>query len=93
MRFTGNTIRSSRWKWDGDPGAFSDDDWLLMIESCKGRCLCCGNEERLTIDHVKPLDQGGRNEANNIQPLCRSCNSKKGRKEIDYRQKGWPFLK
>lgn len=40
-----------------------------------------------TIDHIVPVDDGGPLIKDNVQYLCRSCNSKKGTKEIDYRTK------
>jgi 5-methylcytosine-specific restriction endonuclease McrA len=52
-------------------------------------CLCCGRREpdiELTHDHVMPLAMGGENTIENSQMLCRSCNSKKGTKYIDYRK-------
>lgn len=70
------------------PGKFTTAEWLQLKEHYSFRCLCCGRQEpevRLTIDHVIPLILGGTNSIENIQPLCRSCNSRKGRKIIDYR--------
>lgn len=49
------------------------------------KCLCCGTDELVTLDHVIPIHHGGLNEIENLQPLCRSCNSKKKTKTIDYR--------
>ena len=48
-------------------------------------CVRCGIDVNLSIDHVIPLVRGGRNDIENIQILCRSCNSSKGIKVIDYR--------
>jgi 5-methylcytosine-specific restriction endonuclease McrA len=50
------------------------------------RCLACGSTERLTLDHIIPLCQGGTNHENNPQTLCVKCNTaEKGGKTIDYR--------
>ena len=49
------------------------------------RCLCCGSYEKISLDHVIPISKGGKDEIENLQPLCKSCNSKKGIKTIDYR--------
>lgn len=37
-----------------------------------------GGEEMLTIDHIKPVSKGGKNEHSNYQLLCRRCNQTKG---------------
>lgn len=63
------------------------------IEELKAKqgymCLACGRREpeiQLTHDHVKPIVMGGENTKANSQMLCKSCNSKKGGKWIDYRK-------
>ena len=48
-------------------------------------CLCCGSEKDITIDHIVPVFKDGENSIDNLQPLCRSCNSRKSTNEIDYR--------
>jgi 5-methylcytosine-specific restriction endonuclease McrA len=51
-------------------------------------CLACHRQEpeiELTIDHIVPLSRGGTNDTSNLQPLCKSCNSGKGERIIDYR--------
>lgn len=49
-------------------------------------CLSCGSIDDLAIDHITPLSKGGDNSHDNLQLLCRSCNSKKGSAECDYRE-------
>lgn len=48
-------------------------------------CLCCGKVDDITLDHIVPIYYGGENSIENLQPLCRGCNSSKGTKTIDYR--------
>ena len=55
------------------------------------RCVRCGKKCKLTIDHIKSLALGGDNIASNIQPLCLSCNSSKGARNIDYRPDSGPL--
>lgn len=53
-------------------------EWEAIKARQNYRCLICGKEtERLTRDHIIPLSKGGRHTADNIQALCRSCNSRK----------------
>lgn len=44
------------------------------------RCRHCGTHRNLSCDHVIPDANGGQTIFENLQTLCRSCNSKKGRK-------------
>jgi len=48
-----------------------------LLKQFKGMpCVVCGKPSD-TVDHIVPLSKGGSNELNNLQPMCRSCNSKK----------------
>ena len=49
-------------------------------------CLKCGATESLSLDHVIPLASGGDNGIDNLQTLCKSCNSAKGNTTKDYRK-------
>lgn len=42
-----------------------------------GRCVRCGSEEELTVDHMRPFSRGGPTVPRNLQLLCTSCNSSK----------------
>ena len=44
------------------------------------RCKHCQSYKDLSIDHIIPLKHGGTDDFDNLQTLCRSCNSKKGTK-------------
>jgi len=57
---------------------------LLMMKS-DGKCLKCGSRLNICIDHVMPISKGGSSSITNYQPLCRSCNSSKHAKFVDYR--------
>lgn len=41
-------------------------------------CGVCGTTENLSFDHIIPISRGGSDEPENIQTLCRVCNSRKG---------------
>lgn len=41
-------------------------------------CLHCKSTTDLSIDHIIPVVHGGGDELENLQTLCRVCNSKKG---------------
>ena len=45
-----------------------------------GSCRHCGAVDDLSIDHIVPFSRGGQDTVENLQVLCRPCNSKKGAK-------------
>jgi len=49
-----------------------------VFERDEFRCKHCGTYVDLTVDHIKPESKGGSLDMDNLQTLCRSCNSKKG---------------
>jgi 5-methylcytosine-specific restriction endonuclease McrA len=42
------------------------------------KCLKCGSTKNIQIDHIVPVASGGENKIDNLQPLCKKCNSAKG---------------
>ena len=46
------------------------------------RCACCGMEAAsrvpFQVDHILPMNKGGKSVPENLQILCRSCNGRKG---------------
>lgn len=47
------------------------------------RCKHCGSRRMLRADHIEPEIHGGKMELANLQTLCHSCNSKKGKRRVD----------
>lgn len=42
------------------------------------RCVQCGADSPLSLDHIWPWSLGGSDEFGNLQTLCISCNCRKG---------------
>jgi 5-methylcytosine-specific restriction endonuclease McrA len=75
-----------RARLKGGGGSYTAKEWIDLCNKFQNRCLCCGNSDlKLTVDHIVPISKGGANYIENIQPLCKSCNSKKHTNIIDYR--------
>ena len=51
---------------------------LRVFERDGYRCKQCGTNKHLTVDHINPISRGGSDDFDNLQTLCRSCNSRKG---------------
>lgn len=53
---------------------------LFSKVSERDGCFCkiCKCDKDLTLDHIKPRSKNGSDSIENLQILCRSCNSKKG---------------
>lgn len=52
----------------------SDKELRRIIAS---PCAACGITDDICVDHIIPIAAGGRHSIGNLQPLCRSCNSRK----------------
>ncbi len=79
--------RNRRARLRGVPGTHTEAEWIALCERFDYRCVCCGERKPLECDHVIALARvDSTNDISNIQPLCESCNSKKGRDSIDFRQ-------
>ena len=73
-------------------GKFTLREWQNKLKEHNYQCAICKKTEidllnetkkGLTVDHIIPISKGGLNIINNLQPLCRSCNSKKGHKLLN----------
>lgn len=58
-------------------GTHTETEWLALCARYDQRCASCGGSKKLTRDHIVPVSKGGTNDIDNIQPLCKSCNSAK----------------
>lgn len=67
----------------GVAGTLTQQDVLELFEK-HPKCLRCASEENLSVDHIKPMSIGGSNTLDNLQVLCRSCNSAKGQRIKNY---------
>ena len=77
-------LRAERMRANG--GSHTNQEWLDLRSLYDRRYLCCKRRRKLTKDHVIPVAQGGSDNIDNIQPLCKPCNSRKGARYIDYRR-------
>lgn len=66
-------------------GRFAQERWEELCAMAGNRCVACGADEPLEIDHIVPVTEGGSGNLANLQPLCRSCNASKGTTMVDYR--------
>ena len=48
-------------------------EWMRV----NNHCVYCGETSNLSVDHKIPLKRGGSHALDNIQRLCRKCNTRK----------------
>ncbi len=65
-------------------GVISGSIRYKVLLRAKNRCESCGvsnKEKALEVDHIIPRTKGGKDELNNFQALCYTCNSQKSNKD------------
>lgn len=77
------TTRQSKCKNKHKRISFSKSTRRLVYEKSNHKCAICGKELQIdycndddyaTIDHIIPLNKGGKNELDNYQATCQVCN-------------------
>lgn len=66
-------------------GRHTNEEWQAVLIKYNHQCLCCGSVENIQKDHVMPVSMHGTDNIDNLQPLCATCNNKKGATYHDYR--------
>jgi 5-methylcytosine-specific restriction endonuclease McrA len=67
-------------------GGHGYKQWNLLKEEFNYRCVRCGTTGPLERDHVIPVYMGGNDTIENIQPLCRLCNTSKKSETYNWKQ-------
>lgn len=80
--------RAQRLSRAREKGTHTKLEWELLVNVCGNACVRCG-AEGVVKDHITPIYQGGSDGIENLQPLCRKCNSSKGPENKDLRPEGW----
>ena len=79
--------RSERLSLARAKATHSKEEWE-ELKTFFGHCVICGKsaeEVKLVKDHIIPIYQGGSDGIDNLQPLCQSCNARKGPDSTDHR--------
>lgn len=66
----------------GCGGSHTPKEWQQIVIRFGPCCPACGKEGKPTKDHIVPLTRGGSDAAENLQPLCDSCNKRKGNRLV-----------
>lgn len=70
---------------------YTESELQALFVFYGNKCLACGSFD-ITRDHVVSVRNGGEDTLDNIQPLCKSCNSQKGTLATDYRPQSYPHV-
>lgn len=47
-----------------------------ILKAAKAKCEKCKTSKNLTVNHKTPLANGGTNEAENLEIVCRKCHDR-----------------
>jgi|GEM_PF-3276433 len=69
----------------GASGSHTTAEWRQRLEDFNHACAYCGKAvtgRQAHKDHIIALSRGGTNDAANLAVACRSCNSRKGNRDL-----------
>jgi len=78
-------VRRRARKYQVPRNDFTAAQWQALLELCRYRCVYCGKKmtrETMTRDHLTPYVEKGSNTLQNVLPACRTCNSRKGIRNV-----------
>lgn len=78
-------LRNKRARRRGNGGKHSAADIALILQGQGGLCAFCRcniTPKNQTVDHIVPSFRNGSNGPDNLQILCRPCNSSKGIRDV-----------
>lgn len=55
-------------------------------------CAYCGSDDRIEIEHVRPISKGGAHDISNIVPACHKCNASKRVNPMEDWYRSQPFF-
>ena len=70
-------IRKERMRAAREKGRHTTAQWEAILAHHNHRCAHCGAKDGLQKDHIVAVAAGGSDGADNLQPLCGPCNSRK----------------
>lgn len=76
-RFVGHTKRRLLKKNQGN--GITKNQYKQVVSD---PCVYCGRTKKIELDHIVPIVAGGADDVSNAAPVCRSCNSSKGKKSL-----------
>lgn len=66
-----------RTKLTEQRGEIPRADRVFVYSRDNFRCVRCGKDDRLTLDHIIPWSAGGSDHVDNLRTLCWSCNEER----------------
>lgn len=76
-------------------GTHTETEWRALVAVCGNKCLRCQTAAAdleggsICKDHIVPIYQGGSDAIENLQPMCRQCNTAKKSGVTDLRPADW----